>query len=121
MRVSRHLAAAALVLFAGACASVPFDQPKTHSTALTETGETALGRWAADLGSGADGESGFLLLADGADGDALCTRLFADHGVRAVPGSFFGVRSGVRVSYLLEEGQLARELDALADVIGAMR
>ncbi len=73
MRLFRYLPAVALALFLGACASVPFDQPKTFSTALTETGETTLGRQVAALGSEQGNGSGFYLLADGID--ALAARL----------------------------------------------
>ncbi len=73
MNPSRCLPAAALALFLTACASVPFDRPKTFSTALSGSGQTTLGRRVAALDPAPGNGSGFYLLTDGID--ALAARL----------------------------------------------
>jgi len=55
------------------------------------------------------------------DGDAIAARLWRDHGVRAVPGSFFQVPSALRISYLLEPAHLERALAALGVVLASAR
>ncbi len=56
---------------------------------------------------------------DPLDGDDVAARLWREHGVRAVPGSFFQVPDGLRISYLLDPPHLERALDALAAVLAA--
>lgn len=63
------------------------------------------------------GITGFLLLEDGLDGDRVAARAFEDHGVRAVPGSFFQVASALRISFLLEPAHLADALTGLGRAI----
>lgn len=55
------------------------------------------------------------------DGDRFATRLFEEHGVRAVPGRFFQRPKGVRVSFLLGEPELERALDAMTQTLLAVR
>ncbi len=116
---ARSLAFALALLSLGACASVPFDQPKTFSTALTDTDDTALGRGVAALASGEPDESGFYLLGDGIEAlaarlllmgaaeqsldiqyyfilDGLTARLFIGEMIRAAD-------RGVRVRLLLDD------------------
>jgi len=67
------------------------------------------------------GITGFLLLDGDVDGDEVAARLATRHGVRAVPGSFFQVRSALRVSYLLEDDALHRALAAIGRVLAGLR
>jgi len=59
-------------LLAG-CATVSFDQPKSYSIALTNTGDTRLGKAVADWTALHEGLSGFYPLTKGMD--ALGVRL----------------------------------------------
>lgn len=68
----------------------------------------------------AGGLTGFVFLEgpEGPlDGDRVVQRLLDEHNVQAVPGSYFQLPGGVRISYGLEEDVLARGLDALAQVM----
>lgn len=67
------------------------------------------------------GITGFLLFEEHVDGDVLAERVWSEHGVRTVPGSFFQVRQGLRISYMLAEPRLRQALSAVASVLGAMR
>jgi putative cardiolipin synthase len=75
--VSRTLVAVLLLLAAAGCATVDFDYPRTTSTALTDTGETRLGRLIQPDVASNPGQSGFHLLIDGFDALAARLRLAA--------------------------------------------
>jgi putative cardiolipin synthase len=65
-----------LVIFVGfysGCATVSFNQPKTSSVTITNTGDTALGKYVADWVASNEGLSGFFPLRQGMD--ALGVRL----------------------------------------------
>lgn len=64
------------------------------------------------------GLTGFLLL-DGLDGDVVAETAWRKEGVRVVPGSFFQVRAGLRISFLLPEDDLTRALEGLGRAIEA--
>jgi hypothetical protein len=64
------------------------------------------------------GITGFLRF-ERADGDAVAAHAWTHEQVRVVPGSFFQVPRGVRISYLLDEGDLAAALAGLGRSIGA--
>ena len=63
------------------------------------------------------GITGFLRCPPGVDGDRLADHAARAHGVRVVPGSFFQEPDHVRISYGLEEADLARALAALSRAI----
>jgi putative cardiolipin synthase len=64
-------------LFAG-CATVSFDQPKSYSVAITDTGDTLLGKSVADWVALNEGLSGFYPLRQGMDRNRT-----ARHAVRS--------------------------------------
>ncbi len=63
----------AMVFSVAGCATVSFDQPKSYSTAITNTGDTRLGKAVADWAALHKGQSGFYPLSKGMD--ALGVRL----------------------------------------------
>jgi aspartate/methionine/tyrosine aminotransferase len=68
----------------------------------------------------AGGMTGLLSLATDAgpgNGDRVAARVYADAGVRVVPGSFFQCPSSLRISYQLEAEDLDRALGALGRAI----
>jgi len=67
------LASLVLVLFLTGCATAPLDFPKDHSEAITDTGDTYLGKGAAEWTAKHPGKSGFYPLVAGFD--ALGARL----------------------------------------------
>lgn len=67
------------------------------------------------------GVTGFLLFEADVDGDEVADRVWNEHGVRTVPGSFFQMRNGLRISYMLEQPQLDRALAAITTVLGSLR
>ncbi len=121
--VSRHLSRTfflllAIALFSG-CATVPFDQPRTHSEVIKDTSNTQLGRevskWSAEHG----GLSGIYPLSQGMD--ALGARLrLAEVAERSIDLQYFLMKDdtaglvmlnallkaadrGVRVRFLLDD------------------
>ncbi|MFV1959915.1 MAG: pyridoxal phosphate-dependent aminotransferase, partial [Planctomycetota bacterium] len=70
------------------------------------------------------GFTGFLRLGSPdrpLDGDLVAARAWDDAGVRVVPGSFFGPRSWIRVSYHLPDDDLDEALEGLGRVLDALR
>jgi aspartate/methionine/tyrosine aminotransferase len=55
------------------------------------------------------------------DGVEVARRLHDEHGVRAVPGAFFQVPDGLRVSFGIAPEALASSLDALGRTLDAVR
>ena len=72
--VRRFALLACLVLVASGCASVPFDYPKTESSYIANTADTALGREVAEWSAEHPGASGFYGLEDGRS--ALAARIW---------------------------------------------
>ena len=76
MTIKQNLQLASLSILTAllsACATVPFDYPKEHSAAITDTGETAIARDVRQWTDTHDGLSGFYPLISGMD--AFGTRL----------------------------------------------
>ena len=71
--MKRYLMIAIVFYLLTGCASVPFDTPKTATSAFTDTKETYLGGVVASLTQGQQGKSGFYLMPDGIE--ALAARL----------------------------------------------
>jgi putative cardiolipin synthase len=70
------------------CATVSLEQPKSYSTAITDTDDTALGQYAANKAAQHDNQSGFYPLIQGMD--ALGTRLrLAEKAEKASTCSIF--------------------------------
>jgi putative cardiolipin synthase len=113
---------AAIFLFTGllaGCATVSFDQPKSYSTALTDTGDTALGKYAARETAAHPGRSAFYPLDQGMD--ALGARLrLAEQAQKSIDMQYFLMKldtagavmanallkaadRGVRVRFLLDD------------------
>ena len=81
------LPAVLLVLVTG-CATAPLDFPKNYSEALTDTGDTHLGREIAEWTAERPGESGFYPLLKGLD--ALGARLaLIDRAERTIDAQYF--------------------------------
>lgn len=66
-RLFRCLSAPLLALLLTACAGLPSSAPRTLSTALTNTGDTAIGRAVAPMAAPHPGLSGFHPLTEGPD------------------------------------------------------
>jgi putative cardiolipin synthase len=76
MTTFRLFKISAILVFTGlfyGCATVSFDQPKSYSVTITDTGDTALGKSVTDWVSSNEGLSGFYPLRQGMD--ALGVRL----------------------------------------------
>ncbi|MCP4046070.1 MAG: hypothetical protein GY732_08790 [Gammaproteobacteria bacterium] len=86
---SRILAPIVLALFVAGCATAPLDFPKSHSEAITNTGDTHLGIEAGDWTTdNKPGESGFYPLVRGLD--ALGARLaLIDRAERTIDAQYF--------------------------------
>ena len=101
------------------CATVSFDQPKTHSVAITNPGDTTLGKTVAEWTALHDGLSGFYPLKQGMD--ALGARLqLAESAEKSIDLQYFLMKNdtagavitnallkaadrGVRVRFLLDD------------------
>lgn len=84
---------AAALGFAG-CASVDLDLPKELSTALTDTGDTALGRRYEGRADEHPGESGFIPIVDGIE--ALSARLLmADMAERSIDVQYYLITNDI--------------------------
>ena len=108
----------ASALFSG-CATVPFDQPKTHSETITDTADTRLGKGVHEWTSENGGLSGIYPLSQGMD--ALGARLrLAEIAERSIDLQYFLMKDdtaglvmmnallkaadrGVRVRFLLDD------------------
>jgi putative cardiolipin synthase len=101
------------------CATVSLEQPKSYSTAITDTDDTALGQDAANKTAQHDNQSGFYPLIQGMD--ALGTRLrLAEKAEKSIDLQYFLMKNdtagavmanallnaadrGVRVRFLLDD------------------
>ncbi|MCK4782619.1 MAG: phospholipase D family protein [Desulfobacteraceae bacterium] len=105
-------------LLAG-CATVSFDQPKSYSIALTNTGDTRLGKAVADWTALHEGLSGFYPLTKGMDALGVRLRL-AERAQKSIDLQYFLMKNdtagavmvnallksadrGVRVRFLLDD------------------
>jgi len=101
------------------CATVSFDQPKSHSTAIANTGTTALGRYASYKASQYDGRSVFYPLNEGMDALGVRLRL-SERAQKSIDLQYFLMKNdtagavvakallkaadrGVRVRFLLDD------------------
>jgi putative cardiolipin synthase len=85
---SRSLAALVLVLFISGCATAPLDFPRDYSEAVTDTGNTRLGKEVAEWTVVHPGKSGFYPLINGLD--ALGARLaLIDRAERTIDAQYF--------------------------------
>ena len=85
---SRTLAIVALVLFVTGCATAPLDFPRDYSEAVTDTGNTYLGKEVAEWTGTHPGKSGFYPLIEGLD--ALGARLaLIDRAERSIDAQYF--------------------------------
>jgi len=77
------------------CASIDFDYPRTSSVAMTDTGDTYLGRQLEGLESGRPpGQSGFYPLPDGID--ALAARLLlAQRAEKSIDTQYYLVKNDI--------------------------
>jgi cardiolipin synthase C len=111
-----------ILVFAGLlanCATVPFDQPKSHSIAITDAGNTTLGRAVADWSALHEGLSGFYPLSKGMDALGVRLRL-AEKAEKTIDLQYFLMKNdtagavvvnallksadrGVRVRFLLDD------------------
>ena len=112
----------AVLIFTGllaGCATVSFDEPKPYSTAITNTDDTVLGKYAAHKTALLDGQSGFYPLSQGMD--ALGIRLhLAESAEKSIDLQYFLMKNdtagavmanallkaadrGVRVRFLLDD------------------
>ena len=105
-------------LLAG-CATVSFEQPKSHSRAITDTADTPLGKYASYETSQLDGQSGFYPLKQGMDALGIRLRL-AEKAEKSIDLQYFLMKNdaagvvmanallkaadrGVRVRFLLDD------------------
>ncbi len=83
-----------LIGLLGACASVPFDAPKTASYAFDDTADTRLGQFVTPLTAARPGESGFYLLYDGIE--ALAARiLLSARAERSIDAQYFELHDDI--------------------------
>lgn len=76
------------------CATVDFDYPRSENRALTDTGDTRVGRTIEPLTAAHPGESGFLLQSDGID--ALATRIvLAERAERSIDTQYYLITNDV--------------------------
>lgn len=93
-RILRFLFTVAAFAILSGCASVDFDYPKESSSALTETGDTWMGRQLAGREEQHPGESGFFPINDGID--ALAARLLmADRAERSIDAQYYLISNDV--------------------------
>jgi len=90
MHVRLHIISALLVLtgFFSGCATVSLDQPKQHSTTITNVDDTTFGKTAKDWSAAHQGLSGFYPLEQGMD--ALGARLrLAERAKKSIDLQYF--------------------------------
>ena len=106
-------------LLAGGCATISFEEPKSYTTAITDSATTALGEYAAAKTAHLDGQSGFYPLNNGMD--ALGIRLhLAEMAQKSIDLQYFLMKNdtagaliasvllraadrGVRIRFLLDD------------------
>ncbi len=129
-----RLLLAALITFSAGCATVDFDAPKPPSHALTDTGDTSLGKLFTKHAYRPPNESGFYLISDSID--ALAIRLLLEERAeRTIDAQYYMVADdivgkvffasmlraadrGVRVRLLIDDintGGMEHKLAGLAD------
>jgi putative cardiolipin synthase len=103
----------------GSCATVPFDQPKSYSQAITNAEDTALGKYTAHKTEQYDGLSGFYPLDQGMDALGIRLRL-AERAGKSIDLQYFLMKNdtagavianallkaadrGVRIRFLLDD------------------
>jgi len=103
----------------GGCATVSFDQPKSYSTAIMDTGNTTLGEYAAHITDQHKGGSGFYPLDYGMDALGVRLRL-AERAEKSIDLQYFLMKldtagavlangllraadRGVRIRFLLDD------------------
>ena len=119
INVCQIVAIWALTGLLASCATVSFDEPKSYTTAITDTQETALGRYAAFETEHLEGQSGFYPLSEGMD--ALGIRLhLAERAEKSIDLQYFLMKNdtagavianallkaadrGVRIRFLLDD------------------
>lgn len=85
---TRALTLVVLSLFLAACATAPFDYPRNYSEAITDTGDTHLGKEVAEWTVAHPGKSGFYPLVAGID--AFGARLaLIDRAERTIDAQYF--------------------------------
>ena len=115
----RLTVSATLLVLQGACATAPFDYPKEHSVAITDTAETTIARDVSKWTSAHGGMSGFYTLQSGMDAFGIRLELMeiAERGIDAqyflmkddAAGHIFAAAllqaadRGVRVRFLLDD------------------
>lgn len=122
MTINRTINIPVLLLFVwlmGGCATISFDQPKTYSTTITDTGETGLGRYAAIMARQHEGLSAFYPLHQGMDALGIRLRL-AETAEKSIDLQYFLMKNdtagaaianallkaadrGVRIRFLLDD------------------
>ena len=81
-----------VVSILAACATVPFDYPRTPSTAFQDTEDTYVGQYVAAVSAAhAEGGSGFYLLQEGIDALAL-RLLLAKFAERSIDAQYFYIQ-----------------------------
>ena len=116
----RHLALLIIFAFVAACATIDFDYPKSETFALTDTGDTYLGRGIAEyVAQHPSEQSGFYPVYDGIDSLAL-RLLMAERAERSIDAQYFLIHDdlvgrvfvnallraanrGVRVRFLVDD------------------
>jgi putative cardiolipin synthase len=122
MTKSTVIIISAILVFSGllaGCATVSFDQPKSYSTAITDTEDTPLGKYAARKTKQHNGLSSFYPLNQGMDALGVRLRL-AESAAKSIDMQYFLMKSdtagavmanallraadrGVRVRFLLDD------------------
>jgi len=93
-RLLRHSCLITVFAFLCGCATVDFDYPKPASNALTDTGDTYLGKELAGLADQHPGESGFYPMSDGID--ALAARLLlAARAEQTLDAQYYLIKSDI--------------------------
>ncbi len=118
-RLCRIALLLSLIGLSGGCATVSFDQPKSHSIAFTDTGDTILGKSVADWVSLHQGLSDFYPLEEGMDALGVRLRL-AERAEKSIDLQYFLMKEdtagavitnallkaadrGVRVRFLIDD------------------
>jgi len=116
----RHLVLLITFAFVAACATIDFDYPKSETFALTDTGDTYLGRGIAEyVAQHPPEQSGFFPVYDGVDSLAM-RLLMAERAERSIDAQYFLIHNdlvgrafvnallraanrGVRVRFLVDD------------------
>jgi putative cardiolipin synthase len=122
MTVFKRCKISAILVFTGllaGCATVSFEQPKSYSTAITDTGDTVLAKYAARETERHPGRSAFYPLDQGMDALGIRLRL-AERAEKSIDMQYFLMKldtagavmanallkaadRGVRVRFLLDD------------------